>query len=653
VAIGREDGQVMVVGRRVPPELLRGPAQAPISAVALSPEGRWLAASDLEGNISRWDLTVSTPNPILLSAGRKQQRAWLLKISRNGQRVLACCVSDVVTVWSLEQRAPKLLKEQVASAADLSLDGRWLMVADRLGDIRRFDLTPRDVSVPVSQAKDCTETPWRLAAKQAVKDIRISPDNRWLAAVPQDGIPLLWSLPSKQGESPKPFPPLNGHDRPVAALDFSTDGRLLVTADAAADGTLRLWDLTAPDPSSSTVRHRGVEGYATVAYLTPDGHYLAGGNDRGATDVRDLWGPIDKIVNVQADSYRVVGVMLSSDGRWLLRKTERPHAGTASARIDDVPNEITAGLWDLRDGVAPKHQTDLGDIIDVSADGSSVVTAGSGGLSIWTLPQRGQPVRARTMSFPPGAVPPAGRAFLSPLQHYLVATVRNGVCLWDLSHGSKGVFQTTPVNPISVAAFSNDSRWFAAARNNVASAWMISAGGLNRPIELRGHSKEITAIVFPAEGKNGQEMFTASADGTALLFPIDSIRLRNEAENSYLRLEGHRGPIRTVWANKSGRKLVTGSDDGTAILWNLDRINLVPSPVGGYEEGPIVAGIFGREERSFTTVSSDGTVREWSLDRDALKKEVERIAGRRLTPQEQEAYIPKPHFWPRFLHRGG
>jgi WD40 repeat protein len=189
-------------------------------------------------------------------------------------------------------------------------------------------------------------------------------------------------------------------------------------------------------------------------------------------------------------------------------------------------------------------------------------------------------------------------------------------------------------------AFSDDGEWFAAGRDNgSAHAWKISDAEPGGAISLTGHWQQITAIVFV--GGDDQQVITASADGTAKLFKIDSGNQQVEALKTFY---GNRGPIKSAWVNRKGSRLVTGGEDGTALIWNLENRDDPPSVVAG-RDGPIVTGAFDRDGRGLTTVSVDGTVQRWSLDRVFLVQEVDRIVGRPLSNQEQGEFGRRSPVW--------
>jgi WD40 repeat protein len=202
-------------------------------AVALSPEGHWLATGETAGKIHIWD--------------------W--RVRRRGVSL------DVPFEWCGYLR--------------FSHSGRFLTA--------RVFFNDDSARVRIWRTGAWEEVPLAPALQAGIMSIDLSPDERRLATGYADGRVELWSFPAGQHEAT-----LSQQKGWVFGVLFSGDGRVL--ASTGNDGTVRLWDTMA---RRELVTLRGHIGSAWGAAFSPDGRRLAtgGGDTRGgqARDAVKLW----------------------------------------------------------------------------------------------------------------------------------------------------------------------------------------------------------------------------------------------------------------------------------------------------------------------------------------------------------------------------
>jgi WD40 repeat protein/tRNA A-37 threonylcarbamoyl transferase component Bud32 len=221
-------------------------------SLAFSPDSRLIACSD--PRVRLWDAVSGWPT---LSFEGAPGYGGRVAISPDGRRLAAAANDRSLRVWDTTNG--RLLVR--ASTGDwpmeatlaYSPDGRHLAGALQNGKVRVWDAeTGREV---FTLAGHRTQT-------QAVT---FSPDGRHLAAVGSDTTVKLWDAATG-----KEIEPLRGHTNWTTAIAYSPDGRRL--ASGAMDMTVIIWDTST---GRAIVPLRWHTGGVTSLAFSPDGKRLA------------------------------------------------------------------------------------------------------------------------------------------------------------------------------------------------------------------------------------------------------------------------------------------------------------------------------------------------------------------------------------------
>jgi WD40 repeat protein len=233
-----------------------------IDSIYFSPDARWLIT-----NRSRlWDLHAPNATPAALKSEKFRRLPGRFAVSPDS-RWLAFAAERTVELWDLKDKNPaatgRALKEGEGPLA-FSPDGRWLLTA---GGGEKQPFTLWDL-----KAADPAAAPSTLPAEGVANVYKIvfSPDGRWLAASNKGDVVWLWNL-REPGSAPVG---LGGNVVAVEAIDISADSRWLM---ATSFGAIRLWDLTAPNPSETSVALPGNQVAAEDVMFSrfgPDSHWL-------------------------------------------------------------------------------------------------------------------------------------------------------------------------------------------------------------------------------------------------------------------------------------------------------------------------------------------------------------------------------------------
>lgn len=360
--------------------------------------------------------------------------------------------------------------------------------------------------------------------------------------------------------------PLHGHKGDIRAVAISPDGHWLATGSGATvshgtawHGTVRLWDLTAPDPIEARIVLWPQAGSITAIAFSPDNRWLVAGI--GGYGTVFLWELTDPDLAAEplvlhGHGAQIWGIAFSPSSRWLV---------TGSA-------DGTARVWDL---------------------------ANSGPLAN-SIILRGHEGSVRGV-----AISPDGRQLAT-------GSDDNTARLWDLTApdpAAESVVLRGHTDGILTVAFSPDNHWLATGSyDDTARLWDLTVSDpAAAPIVLRGHESVVQVVAFSPDG---YWLATGSQDASARLWDLTA---PNPAAGSTI-MHGHEGIIWAVTFSPDSHWLVTSSDDNTARLWDLTAPDpaATPTVLRGHE-GAIQAVAISPDSRWLATGSWDRTARLWDL----------------------------------------
>jgi WD40 repeat protein/DNA-binding SARP family transcriptional activator len=401
-----------------------------VRAVAISPDGRYLAAGEDQGGVFVWRLADHQPHLVLrghtLGAGS-------VAFSGDGALLASGGFDGRICLWDIASGS--LVAETLAHDATIggiafNPDGAWIASGGsdrctvlwdwRSGAIRRLqEMTPVN-SVAFSpdgrllaSAKEDGEInirDWRSGTllqtlrghTEPVRVVAFHPHGALLATASEDRRICLWPL-----ANPEAVRTLDGHTGWVWALAFSSDGQSL--ASAGADGTVRLWDITAGQIRRTLMGHIG---WAYAVAYAPDGAMVASG---GYDQTVRLWEASSGIALHTFRGYqqRIDRACFSPDGTLLVSSSLNGplhlweaagrrhlhrltgHRGAIRMTAISRDNQLVAGgcddhhvyLWDVATGRLRQTlsgHTDLVRHVAFSPDGRTVVSGSyDGTLRIW------------------------------------------------------------------------------------------------------------------------------------------------------------------------------------------------------------------------------------------------------------------------------
>ncbi len=280
--------------------------ESPVTALAISPDKRWLATYVEQKEVSVWNLETrkrTAQFPVARTNGRPMVGA--VAFSPDGT-ILAIgddeCRVRLVDVGSWTERItlPGVFFGNGVMTLDFSPDGRLLAAGSAFFDPRIFVWD--------------TKTDQRVATLEGhqgfIADVTFSPDGKLLASASGDQTIKLWNTDTWQVEDT-----LLGHRDEVWSVNFSSDGKRLVSA--GKDGCVHVW------PASARRQDR-------EAVVLPTGWSVSDLNPIGEVSFPD----------VSPDGRTIVDVSRQGKVRLLEMATlhERPVP-------DELGNDNVAGFW--------------------------------------------------------------------------------------------------------------------------------------------------------------------------------------------------------------------------------------------------------------------------------------------------------------------
>lgn len=474
------------------------------------------------------------------------------------------------------------------------------------------------------------------AGSGRVFGLAFSPDGRWLAAGTTRAV-VLWRLGG--GTAPRAI--LIGSKKAVRSVAFTSDGRTL--AAGGDDGTVRLWDVSAPSHVGPLATLTGPTSEIYSIAVSADGHTLAAATAR--EHVVYTWD-----ITTRAHPARI-GARLAGPGSWINTVAFSPDGTTLAAGSSDTllwqwdlrtrqpvgtlphPAPVTAALYRDKhtlytlatDGIirvwplpGPALAGSTNQVFSASFDSSGtrlLVGAGDNSLRLWDLTDPARAVRASpSVRNSPYLAPLDGAAALSPDRSFALAGSSDGhLHLWDLTDPARPtrIGDPLPVATATIQAvtFASDGMT-AAVSSDDGSVHLVDVSDPHHPSVLAG--LRIPAAAFGVRfSPDGHLLAVAGGDSVGYLYDItDHAHPRRVGAVS-----GFGGPVYAAAFRHDGRILAFAGADYTTRLVDVadpDHMRSVGRPLTG-PVGEVYELAFSPQGDTLAVASIDGSIWLWNL----------------------------------------
>ncbi|PSB58176.1 NB-ARC domain-containing protein [Chamaesiphon polymorphus] len=485
-----------------------------------------LATAHGDGALRWWN--VATGELIRTRSHHPQQQVYSVRFSPDGKSLATGCGDGTVKIWDGSTgECLHTFTEHTKRvwSVRFSPDGRLLATCSGDGTIRIWDVATWTISQILTGYRD-----WFFAIEFSPVSGSSPAENSQLLAVGNVGnVVKILNLSTDRHVAT-----LAAHTDWVSILNFSPDGKLLITA--SGDRNACLWDTTT---WQELYRWQGFSNWIESVAFHPDGTKLIAGSQDGIVREWDLQAqqPIQTFTGHQLG---VWSVDYSPDGRSIVSGS----------------SDSTVKLWNAEHGGLVKtFSVGQGDVCRVkfSPDGRLIAgVAENTGVCIWLVTGellttlRGGNNMVRSI------------AFSSDSQLLASACFEAYWRLWDVQTGQMLGCYSGHTNWIWDVSFSPDGRSLATCSADLTvKFWDVATGSLLQT--LGEHALEVQSIKF---SPNGQYLATGSADSMVKIWEIETGQVVQT-------LAGHLDRVLCVSYSPDGKLLASSSSDETIKLWDL------------------------------------------------------------------------------------
>lgn len=368
-----------------------------------------------------------------------------------------------------------------------------------------------------------------------------SPDGNQLAAGARNG-----TVHVRETRSGRELMVLLGHNSPVVAVEFSSDGTRV--AAWGANGAIKIWDLDTGRLAGEITHSGGVTGGS----WSPDNQLLVSGHLDGSVSVSGIQVG-SQIATWKADFDTIYRLAWSPDSSRIATTTQR---GSFVSIWDVASKSMVLG---------PLRHSHVICSIAWEADGQRLATGGiDQTIKIWNASTGSETVTLR------GNRQTVCSLSWGPDGHLAYGSADGSVKIWNPIRDQESSVIPGDVRQTSVAWNPASNGLAMAGDDGRVRIW--DAAQHTEIVSLDAHDKTRTGWQFGlipslAWHPDGNQLASASSDGTAKVWDASTSQVT-------FALPADHGAVRCVAWSPDGSQLAAGSEDGTIRI--VDMINYTP-----------------------------------------------------------------------------
>jgi WD40 repeat protein len=564
-----------------------------VNGIEFSPDGKLLATSSADNSAKVWNVASGKQ---LFSSLPDEKYLTDVVFTPDAKFIVAAGYGDSAQVWDFN--SGKLIRKiavnsDQGSGYGISLafspDGKWLAIGEDNKTARVFNAETWELKYTFKPGEGWCGGCGTL--------ISFSSDSRYLLKLSHNASVEKFDL--GDGKSLKVYgEPFDD----IAGVSFSPDGKTIM---AAGGKEITLWD---SESGALKLKFKNESGLNDVIF-SKDGKLLLSAND---DNTASAWLPENgekKIVftgilnqiekggiNYDASSYWESHIakyirlknnfLIAPDGKSLIRgKT-----GTQ------------ANLWDIASGEPRLEYTGHEKAVlcfDFSKDGKFLLTGDGAGKAILWEAASGKKLRMYD-----GHREPLFNVKFSPDESEMVTSSWDATAVkWNVKTGEKLNYIDLDNNSAFSMAFTPDG------------LYMVT-GSLGKKLDLWepdsktivktfiGHTDVVSSIVFSQDKQ--KIMLTASWDGTARMWDISTGMMLKK-------FKGHQGAVHCAIYSADGKSVISGGDDRIIRFWDINSSKLVKTLEGHQAEITSISTT--SDGKMLISASLDGVIKFWDLEK--------------------------------------
>lgn len=548
-----------------------------ILAIAFSPDGEYLVASDISYDIHVWRGAETQPFRTL---NARDGWCWAIAISPNS-RILAGSANGVIHLWNLSTGEPLgELQESEGRVFSLTFspDGLYLASGSEDHQIRVWDIRTRTLVWQLSGHTD--EVRSVAFAPQQYQDPndahrRLPPSPSYghqLISGSYDGTLRLWDLTTGTC-----IDTWSAEVGAILSVAFSPDGQLL--ASSGQDHTIRVWDV-----ATRQCRHilRGHQQQVRTVTFSPKGRILASGSDDPLICLWDVRSG-QLLSTLTGHSSWISSLSFSPDGETLASGSEDQSVRLWNSETQQVLKVLQGhnnGVWSIA----------------LNPNGQEVLSGGQDRyLHRWDL---------ATGTIQQSLVGHAGWvlsvAYSADGRWFASGSEDRTICLWDARTGMREIVWNEHQHEVWSVAFEPTGAWVASGSlDGVIKLWSLDTHQSLRT--LTGHTRGIWAIAISPDGRL---LASGSQDRT--------VRLWDTSTGQCLRvLQEDDCWIRSLAFSADGRYLASSGSTGTVQLWDLQQQT---HQTWSAHDSLVLAVSFSPDSQHLATCGGDRSIKIWNVN---------------------------------------